>query len=146
MSIEELKKLDMDLEFAPNTHEFEYGGSAYKLTEASGEAATKYKNFLAARIKMDKAGNVTEVGDVAAAGALLVSMCLTTTDAKGIEKKVPLETVQKWPDRLVTKLHEIVAKISDLENDTPESIDKQIAKLQEKRAEIVAKREERGNA
>ena len=106
-----------------------YGGKTYMLREASAETSIAFRRQQAkdAQRKDDKI--LFDVGNVAESESLLISLCLW--DDK--DRQVPWATVKNWPEKVVKKLFGKAKEISELgEEETTESLQKQIAELQDK--------------
>lgn len=116
-------------------------GAVYTLREASEDAAAKYQNALSrcTQLTDGKVSGIT--GPLADSQSLLVSLCLF--DEKG--RFVPQSKVRQWPSRVVKRLFEKAAEISEIagESDTEESLQKTIDETQEKLDELRA--DELGN-
>ena len=112
-------------------------GKAYVLREASEAAAVQYRDITINGAKMQD-GKVVGVHGISRAEPTLVSLCLFEKGDKG-EVAVAFATVASWPARVVKDLFENAKRISHLneEEETVETLEKQIAALQER---LAAKR------
>lgn len=114
-----------DLE--PQQREFEYKGKTYILTEASADAAAKYRNASLRAAKMND-GKITGMDGLADAEPILVARCVFEAgenkelrlDGQGnanVQFLVPLPKVLGWPDKLVSRLYnEVKAMTPSLNN------------------------------
>lgn len=126
-------KLDFD-DDAPVQSEIPvtYQKTEYVLVEASGEVATRYQNAIFRSSKLDD-GKLVGMDGLADASLILVSGCLFPVKDGKRGPNVSLATVKSWPNRLVKQLFETARDMSDLgDNDTVESLEKQIAGLQKR--------------
>ena len=115
--------LDVDLTdvetLKPFAKDFKYEGVEYTLREASGGAVIEYDNAESnTRVYSPETGKFVRFKDRAKLVPTLVSLCITK---KSDGSDVPLETVQKWPDRVLKKLYKTIRQVSDLE-DSPDEI------------------------
>lgn len=112
-----------------------FARKSYLLCEATEAAAEKYRVALVRSTKRDAQGGIQVGEGFAETTALLVGLCLFTTDDHGMPfKPVGTEFVRAMPARSVKKLFETVMKISDMEAkaETEEDIEKEIKSLQER--------------
>jgi hypothetical protein len=89
----------------------------YILYEANDEARSTYMDFSAkmSKLKDDGAGKVKFDGirDIRGQHRKLVSLCCVCVESN----KAPTEEeLKQWPGKLVTQLHDIIARISGLDN------------------------------
>lgn len=94
------------------------------LYEASGEAASRFRNHIIADATFVD-GKLSKVGkSVANAEPLLVSLCLFElvkgADGEETEKPVTEGAVKKWPARVQKALFDRIKEISDLDEQSPE--------------------------
>lgn len=129
------------------------GNVEYVLTEASEAAASRYRNFCTQQLRFGTDGKLAALGNVADAQALLVSLCLwEIKEHNGAPQRlpVPLQTIQKWPSRVVGPLFEQAKRISGIDQETEETIQKRIdadtAKLEELRASKNGQATTEGNS
>lgn len=130
-----------------------YRGKRYWLTEASEDAATKYRDRSIKAAKMYD-GKVVGMEGGAEVEPFLVSLCLYEADPKdgslrltslgdpNPEFLVPMSVVKSWPSRVVKPLYNRVREASDLtETDTVETVQKAIGKLQRKLRALLDERD-----
>ena len=119
-------------------------GVKYLLCEASGDAATKWRNANVAAARYDD-GKMVGVDGIANSEPLLVSLCLCETNPDGGVKYnkqgdpcfVPIRTIRAWPARIQRKLHDTIKQISDLdEAETREVLEKRLADTEKKLAAL----------
>lgn len=112
------------------------GGEKYTLCEADEAAGAAYRNARVRGAKLEEGGDVTSLpSDIGGLQALLVCRCLYYCKEDGnLGALVPQSTVRKWPSRIVRPLFDKVMEISELEEeeDTTESLEKQIARLEKR--------------
>lgn len=121
------------------------------LLEASGDAATRFKNANMAAGRFSPDGQRISLVGLADSEPLLVSLCLYKADKDGNlpvdaqgnadpRARASIEFVKAQPNKFQRQLFDIIKEISPDLDETPtiESIDKQIAKLQEMRAKLVS--------
>lgn len=114
------------------------GKKSYALCEAPEDAAAKYQNFSAKQIKYTPEGKVAGVGDVADSRAMLVSLCLFEVVEGGGRAPVSIQAVRKMKSRIVKELFETAKRISDIDQETEEIIEKRIAADQARLKELRA--------
>lgn len=95
------------------------GGKEYVLREASGGAATKYRNAVLACTILGVGGRAQTVKGMASVEPLLVSLCLFEVLEKG-ERPVKLSVIEGWPARVQEALFERAKRISNLEEEQAE--------------------------
>ena len=127
----------------------EIKGIKYRLIEASAEAAARYRNHAMSCTTFNGDGKPTGVKGLGDIQALLVSLCLfriVPKDTGEALERVSLDFVKGLTERIVKPLFERAKAISELGEETDESIEgleKQITELQEKldlarsKAEVV---------
>lgn len=123
------------------------GGEKHVLCEADGAVAEKYKNAILNGVTLSD-GKATSLKNMASVESLLVSLCLYRIDGE-TRIRVGVERIQTWPSRIKKDLFDKIKQISELdeEEETEESLVKQIADLQaklEKVKESSAKNEQTG--
>lgn len=119
------------------------------LTEASADAAVKYKNASMKTVKMDD-GKLTGFDDgFNDADPLLVHLCVfearddgtIKTDRNGKRVNVPLDVVRSWPDRVLKPVLQEIKRVSPTLTDdstrTVEALDVQIKSLTEQREKLL---------
>ncbi len=115
------------------------GNRNFKLYDASEDAAVKFQNIASRAVKFT-AGEMSGIEGVANVEPLLVSMCLWEVK-DGQELPIAEGEIRKWPSRVVKPLFDRVKKISGMDDErfkTVQDVDKEIAKLQKRRAELLA--------
>jgi hypothetical protein len=108
------------------------GKVSYKLREASGGDAIKWRNFFTRQTRINEEGKLAGLGDMADGEALLVSMCLYEVLAAGelANQPVPITTVRAFPSRMLKVLFARCKEISELDEvDTEDALVEEIAKL-----------------
>ena len=113
---------DLDQIRIPITLKWKGEPKKYVLYESTGEAASKFRNYLIADATFVD-GKVSKVGKVANAEPLLVSLCLfelVEKDGVETERPVPEAVVKKWPARVQKALFNRIKEISDLDEQSPE--------------------------
>lgn len=91
------------------------GDQHFLLREASGEAGKKYTNAQTRGMRVED-GKVIGFGDMAEADHVLLSSCLfRVEDGKPTEKRVGVDTIAKWKNKIVKALVEKCKEISDLD-------------------------------
>lgn len=91
------------------------GSDDYVLVEASGEAATKYRDAQIACTVLGPNGKVKGMKGIAELEPMLVSMCLHKV-VNGVRepKTVPAERIKSWPARIQKGLFKKAKDISEL--------------------------------
>lgn len=114
----------------------------YVLKEADEAASIKFRNFMSRNVTYQE-GGVARIENQGEAPALLVSLCLfkVSQDREGKDVHVPVHIadIKKWKTSLVSSLYRKARQISgmDDEEETVESIDKQIDELTMKREKLL---------
>ncbi len=111
-----------------------YKGETYVVTEASTAAAVAYRNASLKCAKLSD-GKVIGMDGAADLEPLLVNLCTFKTNPAGERtmENVPITTIRSWPARIIKPVFEWIKEVSELsDNETPDDLRKQIAKLQEK--------------
>lgn len=83
----------------------------YLLIEADAEGAKRFKNAQSNVYVFNEDGKVVGVKNPADLEPFLVSLCLKTATDK---KPVGLDVINKWPDRVVSKLFDKAKEISEI--------------------------------
>lgn len=96
---------------------FNYNGKEYTLREASGSAATFWRNRVTAATKMGPGGRVQGFKNLADTEPLLVHLCLFD-NATG--ENVPENVVKGWPNRIMKRLYDMAIEISGLDDERDE--------------------------
>lgn len=119
----------------------------YVLCEASGEAAAKYRNHAMSCTIFNVDGKPAGMKGLGDIQAVLVSLCLFKCVGTGSVtslERVSLAFVNKLPERIVKPLFERAKAISELREDSDESVEaleKQLEALQIKLDEARKKEE-----
>jgi hypothetical protein len=100
-------------------------GKSYILKEASGKAATIYRNALLASMTLGPDGKPTSLRGMASVEPLLVSHCLYTTKSDGngelkADKLVTQATIESWPSRIQKTLFAKIKEVSMLQEEASE--------------------------
>lgn len=132
--------MTVDFDFSdltPQTATAIIGGKKYLLREATEDQAVKFKNMSAKAVKF-KDGETTGIEGAANVEPFLLSLTMVEVDADGKEKQVFESFIRTLLARVVSPLFDWVRDASGLGGkDTVESIDKKIADLTKKRAEVA---------
>lgn len=111
------------------------GKASYTLREATGDAACKYQNAQSAAYEYGPDGSIRSIRGMADVEPLLVSLCLF--DDRG--NPVGQDVVRGWKAPIQRTLYQRAKEISELDRDeTIDSLDKQIARLQARRDKLLA--------
>jgi len=94
---------------------FVFGGESFILKEATGEIATRFQNERTNRVTYSTDGKVSGVRNIADLGPMLVCWCSSFADGRA----VTMDTVNKWPARMVAELFEKAKEISYLDDEKP---------------------------
>lgn len=129
-----------------------YLGKKYILREASGDAAAQYQDKLLSLTEFDGTGTkVKKMPGINKLDVLIVSLCLCETDTEGkvLMKSedgilspvtVSEKLVASWPSRITKPLAKAAREISGIglsKLSTIEEIDREIARLQRARTELM---------
>lgn len=125
---------------------FDWMGKKYLLMEAPEEAAVKYRNSSLKAAVFNAEGNIVSINDPASVEPPLVAACLFQCEENGELKlgsnKLPVSSsvafINTLPSRLVRKMFEWVKENSHLDEDTEESLKKEIKQKQEKLQKLRA--------
>lgn len=95
-----------------------YQGKLYYLTEASAEAGSDYRDRVISGTRVED-GKAVGMTGLATAQLVLVSHCLFHTDSAGdrTKQRVSVDTLRRWPDRVLRKLFKALEEISELDKD-----------------------------
>lgn len=85
-------------------------GNQYELREADADVAKAYRNAMFGSTKMSGDGKVESIVGMADIEPLLVSLSLFDSEGNA----VTLETIGKWPSKIVKPMYEWVKHVSDL--------------------------------
>ena len=122
-------------------------GRKYILCEADAEAAARYRNHAMSCTTFNADGKPSGVKGLGDLQALLVSLCLyqeVTKDGVTTRERVSLQFASKLQERIIKPIFERAKAISELGEDTDESIpalEKQLVELQKKLDEARKKDE-----
>ena len=109
----------------------------YVAREASEEAVIAYRATMSRGTTIEE-GVVNMSDGISAADAVLVAYCLYKADSPA---HLDVSVVRAWPHRIVKPIYEWIKLVSGIdEEDTPEKVDKAIARLQRKK-DALAKKE-----
>ena len=95
---------------------FKIGDNEFILKEASGEAACAYRNAILRSTELGPDGRPSKLSNLADTEPLLVSLCLFNIDGR----RISVNDVKKWPNRIVKKLFDKAKEISELGEEAPE--------------------------
>lgn len=118
------------------------GKNIYTLREASSDDACKWRKHLFRSSKMEGGKPVMSLDSISDSEPLLLSYCMyeSYTDKFGTakERKVDLQVVRSWPNRIVRPLFEKAKEISalDEQEETEEQITKKIEDLNAKLVKV----------
>lgn len=101
--------------------EVKIDGEIYKIKEASGDAACKYRNAMLACTTLGPDGKPTNIEGMADVEPLLVSLCLYNSAGK----RVNVHQIRGWPSRIQKALFEQAKNVSELDADEDTDEDKQ---------------------
>jgi len=87
----------------------------YLLKEMTGTARDQYMSFISKRLSTDSKGEVTVTGFEGLQANLLHS-CLYKVDDNDKESIVPINTIQKWPSRVVEALFNRAKEMSGMDD------------------------------
>ncbi len=124
-------------DLTPYKEEFKYAGVTYELREANAGPAAAFRNKCLQETKLVD-GKVSGIGNMADTELYLVSLCvfekLSTPGAQGAtHRAITVDTVKGWPCPMVLQLYDRIRDVSNLkEEETPESLKKQIKALQDR--------------
>lgn len=92
----------------------------YVLVELTGTQRDKYLNGLGARMKVEpgsKPGTAPQLRNFDGLQASLVAMALRKLGDDGTRGPVAQNTIQAWPAKTVSALHDIAKRLSGLDDD-----------------------------
>lgn len=114
-----------------------FRGQDYLLREADEDASVKINNARIAAARFQD-GELERVEKAAEVQPLAISLCLTKVDGPGKTSKVDITTLKTWPARFTKRLYDKIMEISGMDDKkTLAQIDKEIARLQKKRANLI---------
>lgn len=102
-------------------------GKEYVLKEATGDAATKYRERILRATVLGPDGKPTKMNGVASADPYLLSLCLFTKNGH----PVPESTIRSWSNRVYKALFERLLTISEMEvqQETIEALEEKLTEL-----------------
>jgi hypothetical protein len=118
------------------------GKKAYILREATGDDACKWRKYLFRSTKMEGGKPIMSMDTLADSEPLLLSYCMheeyADKNGETKERKVDLQVIRAWPNRVIRPLFEKAKAISalDEQEQTEEQIVKKIEELKEKLTNI----------
>jgi len=130
----EVKELNYD-DLEPQSRVVSFRKNKYILTEASADAAAKYRNASMKSMRTNEAGKIIGVEGLADGEIVLVSQCLFYADKNGELRLdefgnpdrrhlVPEAHIRGWPNKIQKDLYEAVKEMSpSIVEKAPESAD-----------------------
>jgi hypothetical protein len=114
------------------------GGKKYILREASGAVANQYGNAQTASMVLNEDGKPQKIVGIMDANSLLVSLCLFECGPEGTPFPSPVsqQFVKGLPAKVQKALTAKVGEISEMGDDTEESLKKEMAILERKLASL----------
>lgn len=139
-------------DITPITEPVRLGKKLYVLREADGEAITKWKNMQIRSARMQD-GQVVGMGEAADSQPYLIHMCLYEATENGDlyvlqngepdpKYRVPISVIRRWKGTISEKIYDRIIEISGLQDDKPDSIRKQIERLQSRLSSLESKGED----
>lgn len=111
-------------------------GKNYILREAKGATVVEFNDMRLKATRMSD-GKVVGIDGMANAEPFLVSRCLFEVDAEGKETAISPGVVKSFPGHVMTRLYIEAKKLSKIdEEETEETVMKEMARLQKKIVEI----------
>jgi hypothetical protein len=101
----------------------------YIIREFTAKERDAWLNDVSGRMRTSEAGNVTGVKNFTGMQGMLLTLTMTHADCESSKdgdtiisngKKVDMNTVQKWPARLQTRLFELAQRICGLDDEAQE--------------------------
>jgi len=86
------------------------GEKKYIMREASGDAATAWRNAKVDAIKLSPSGKPVGAKGIANSDPALLARCLFDCE----NNRIPLDEIQSWPDKIQKTLVERLLQISEL--------------------------------
>jgi hypothetical protein len=83
----------------------------YKLCQLTGEQADNFRASQAAKVELDKDGNVTKFNDFTGQFTDLLCRCLKGPDGVLVAKAV----LNTWPDETLQELHKAALKLNKMD-------------------------------
>jgi hypothetical protein len=138
--------MELDLsDISPQSVSFTWGKEHYVLVSPSAGAEEAYKDAMMRAVRIGSNGTPERMDGMNAAESLLVSLCVHPAlpdgtprlDAKGEPVPVSQNTVRSWPAKLKRRLYKLAKEYGQFdEEDSVETIDKQIELLQKRKAQL----------
>ena len=129
---EELPVFDLSEFDAPAEEIVRFRGRIYLLRAADGAAVVEYDNLRTRSITLNEDGRPEKLGDISTAGPILLSRCLFFHDGKEKGESVDKRMILGWPGQVQTRLINRCKELSDIDQPTTETLEKQIEALQKK--------------
>ncbi len=123
---------DMNFDdLAPQDYTFTYKQKDYELREPPEASVIAYRNAVTKGVKLDGNQKPTSMPDLMhEAESILLSGCVYEDDDKD-GREVKLDTLRKWPGRIIKKLSEQAKSMAELDKEAdPTSLRRRIAALQ----------------
>ena len=125
-----MKNLSFDevlqnLKIEPYSERFTFQGSGYEVREATAEAVVAYREKIFSGVSRGKDENqVTNLSGLPVSQCLLVSKCVfEVSNGQPLATSVPMQTVMKWPERVVKSLYDWIKRVSGLANEDDDDDD-----------------------
>lgn len=109
--------MNYEFNLEPQTQSVTIGGRSYEMREMDSTLSARYKNAMIACGELGTDGKPRRFQGLADLEPLLVSLCLF--DDQG--QPVALETILKWPGRVVQALHGIAKTLNPDDVELPEN-------------------------
>jgi len=95
-----------------------YQGKLYYLVEADAESGAEYRDRIISGTRLEDSKAVG-ISGIPMAQLSLVARCLFQSDSVGdkTDQRVNINTLRKWPDRVIRKLFEKLEEISELDRE-----------------------------
>lgn len=94
------------------------GGDDYMIVELDGKERDKYLTGISARVKTSADGKSGTVKNFDGLQASLVAASLWKLDSvNGERSRVKASTIQAWPARVVSGLHDAAKQVSNIKDD-----------------------------
>ncbi len=137
-----MQDVDKDLDFTnlePTEIPIPYGSNIYYLRESTEDTNKQYRSRAMKCYGTD--GAIKNPDMVAETPQWFVGQCLFTEPGGDVTKRVKSDIIKSMPTRIVSRLFAKVRKISGMEGDedTVESLTKQIAELTKRLEELQAR-------
>jgi hypothetical protein len=89
----------------------------YKLCQLTGEQADDFRASQAAKVELDKDGNVVKFNDFTGQFTDLLCRCLKGPDGKLVTKAV----LNTWPDEVLQEIHKAALKLNKMDREEGET-------------------------